>query len=59
MVMSMTIKDIRTATGLSQARFAERFHIPTRTIENWESGIRKPPVYVIYLLALAAGITAE
>ena len=41
--MNYTIKDIRTATGLTQAKFADRFHIPTRTIENWERGIRKPP----------------
>lgn len=26
------------------------FEIPTRTIENWESGTRKPPVYVEKLI---------
>lgn len=55
----MTIKDIRTATGLSQAKFAERFRIPRRTVENWESGTSTPPPYVVYLLAIAAGIENE
>lgn len=55
----MTIKDIRTHTGLSQARFAERFRIPLHTLTNWEQEIREPPEYVIYLLAIAAGVESE
>lgn len=55
----MTIKDIRTATGLSQAKFAERFKIPLHTLTNWEQEIREPPEYVIYLLAMAAGTESE
>lgn len=37
-------------TGLTQAEFAKKFHIPKRSIENWESGKRKCPEYVNYLL---------
>lgn len=55
----MTIKDIRAHTGLTQVKFAERYHIPTRTLENWERGIRKPPEYVIYLLALATRLADD
>ncbi len=46
----MTVKGIRERTGLSQARFGERYHIPKRTIEDWETERRTPPVYVVELL---------
>lgn len=46
----MTIKKLRQLTRLSQAEFGERFGIPCRTIENWESEKRHPPKYVIDLL---------
>jgi len=46
----MTVKEIRSLTVLSQAKFAERYGIPRRTIENWESGTTKCPKYVIELL---------
>ena len=45
-----TIKQIREYSGLSQSKFSEKYGIPKRTIENWESGIRKCPDYVISLL---------
>ena len=46
----MTIKELRTATGLSQAKFAKLLDIPTRTIEDWEGGRHKPPDYVVKLI---------
>lgn len=46
----MTVKEIRALTGLSQVKFGEKYHIPPHTIEGWEMGIRKPPVYVLELL---------
>ena len=46
----MTIKELRTTTGLSQAKFAKLLEIPTRTIEDWESGRHKPPAYVVKLI---------
>lgn len=48
--MKDTIKEIRKQTGLSQAKFSERYNIPKRTIENWESGKNEPPEYVVDLL---------
>ena len=45
-----TIKELRTATGLSQAKFAKLLDIPTRTIEDWESKRHKPPYYVVKLI---------
>ena len=44
------IKDIRAASGLSQVKFAQRYGIPRRSIENWESGITECPSYVVNLL---------
>lgn len=48
---SNVIKELRKRTGLSQMSFAKKFNIPKRTIESWESGERKPPVYVIDFLS--------
>lgn len=46
----MTIKEARQVAGLSQAKMSSLFEIPKRTIENWESGTRKPPAYVEKLI---------
>lgn len=43
---SERFKEARAETGLSGAKLAERMLIPIRTLENWESGVRTPPVYV-------------
>lgn len=41
---------MRTLLGDTQNEFSLRYNIPFRTIQNWESGVRKPPEYVIALL---------
>lgn len=46
----MTIKELRTATGMSQRAFGEYFGIPCRSIENWEGGQRKCPSYLLELM---------
>ena len=46
----MTVKDIRILTGMTQVEFAKQYHIPKRTIEDWERGATKPPAYVVELL---------
>ena len=46
----MTIKELRSKTGLSQHKFGEKYHISFKNIQNWEQGQRKCPDYVIYLL---------
>ena len=45
------IKALREATGLTQRAFAGLLGIPKRSIENWESGVSKPPEYVVRLIA--------
>ena len=44
------IKTLRARTGLSQAKFADKYGIPKRTVENWEGGVNEPPTYVLRLL---------
>lgn len=44
------VRTLRNITGLTQAEFGNRYMIPTRSIQNWESGDREPPKYVRYLL---------
>ena len=47
----MTILELRQKTGLSQIKFATRFHLNVRTVQQWEQGTRKTPDYVIWLIA--------
>lgn len=44
------IKEARVNAGLTQAKMAEVFKIPKRTIENWETGSRKPPEWAELLI---------
>lgn len=46
----MTVKEMREKLGLTQEAFSRRYNIPKRTIENWESGKSKPPIYVMEML---------
>lgn len=46
----MNIKDLRTASGMTQQQFSDYFNIPKRTIENWEGGQRKCPEYLLELM---------
>lgn len=36
--------------NLSQRKAAALYHIPLRTWENWEMGVRTPPLYVIEMM---------
>ncbi len=47
-----TLKELRRRTGLSQAGFAKKFFIPLSTYEHWEMNVRKPPIYVVKMIAL-------
>lgn len=46
----MNIREMRTMLGDTQSEFAARYNIPFRTVQNWESGVRTPPEYMISLL---------
>jgi DNA-binding transcriptional regulator YiaG len=46
----MTIKELRTACGMTQQAFADYLKIPKRSIENWENGTYKPAEYLTELI---------
>jgi len=46
----MTIKELRTITGLSQSKFALKYHINLTNLHNWEQGVYRTPETVLYLL---------
>ena len=46
----MNIRELRTRLGDTQSEFAARYNIPFRTVQNWETGMRKPPEYIVSLL---------
>lgn len=56
----LTIKEMRQRTGWTQAKFAERFGIPLKTLESWESGgsasSRKCSIYQKLCLAEVLGM---
>ena len=46
----MTFKELRQLSGMTQLAFAEYFEIPKRSIENWDTGARKCPEYLLKLM---------
>lgn len=46
----MTSKEIRELLGISRAEFSKKYGIPVRTLENWDSGKRNPPEWILKLL---------
>lgn len=46
----MSLKELRKASGMTQKAFADYFHIPKRTVENWEQGVNEVPKYLIELI---------
>jgi len=51
---SASIADIRRALGLSQVRFASRFGLNVRTIQDWEQGRSLPDQPARVLLKVIA-----
>lgn len=46
----MTIREFRILVGLTQKEFSNRYGIPVRTLQDWETGRRTPPEYLPPLL---------
>lgn len=51
---AVSIKNIRTKLGLSCEEFAKAFAFKTKTIQNWEQGLRTPPEHVLAYLRVIA-----
>lgn len=45
-----TIKEMRTAAGMTQKAFAEYFGLSKRAVESWEGGKRECPAYLFDLM---------
>ena len=41
-VDALSIKELRSKTGLSQPKFAALLHVDVGTLRNWEQGRREP-----------------
>lgn len=52
------LRELRETMGLNRREFAEMYGIPVRTIEDWEYGKRKMPVYLLRLLAYKVKLDA-
>lgn len=50
---NMSISEMRQYLKISRAEFSRRYHIPLRTLENWESSTNQCPEYVLKLLERA------
>ncbi|MBE5936094.1 MAG: helix-turn-helix domain-containing protein [Lachnospiraceae bacterium] len=50
------IKELREATGMNRREFCEYYGIPYRTVQDWESGKRTMPEYVLRLMKYKAEI---
>ena len=50
-IMSITIKELRENTGLSQTLFAKKYEIPVSALRKWEQGESKPAPYIIKMLS--------
>lgn len=48
--LNAQIRELRRVSGLSQTTFAEKFEIPTRTLQDWEHNRRTPPIYVVGMI---------
>lgn len=53
------VKEIRRATGLSQAAFAQAFGIPLGTLRDWEQGRSRPEGVARAYLVVIREIPAE
>lgn len=53
-VAHMSVAEIRTHTGLTQAEFATKFCVPLRTVQNWE--YRGCPDYIRLMMARIIGL---
>lgn len=44
------IKDARLEVGLTRAELSKKYNIPIRTLEDWDSGRRKPSEWLENLI---------
>ena len=46
----MSVKELRSEYQMNIKQFSEYFGIPYRTVQNWNSGTRECPTYLVDLM---------
>ena len=46
----LTVKELRKLTGLSQTKFADKYHLTPQQVRTWEQGRRNIPESSLYML---------
>lgn len=57
--MKNSFKELRESLKLSQSQFANKFNMPVKTVQSWESGNRNPPKYVLIMMLRICELEAE
>lgn len=58
-VVHMTAAELVKASGMTQTKFAARFMIPLRTVQNWSGGQRTMPRYEKFMFAVILGLFGD
>ena len=48
---TMSIEELRAQTGLSQQKFADKFHMRVDNVRCWEQGVSSPLPCIEYMVA--------
>lgn len=46
------VKNLRDRYGLTREQFCDVFCIPYRTLQSWELGVRRCPLYVLRMMEM-------
>lgn len=58
-VTHMTPRELIAEAGLNQSKFARRFGIPLRTVQDWCGGRRSMPEYLKFMCAELLGVLIQ
>lgn len=50
--MMCDVKQLRERFGLTREQFCDAFCIPYRTLQSWELGLRRCPLYVFRMMEM-------
>lgn len=50
MELKERIKKLRKDMELSQSKFANKYSLPVRTLQQWEQGRGAPPEYIVIMM---------
>lgn len=49
-IHTLANNNLKNTRRISRAEFSRRYHIPIRTLEDWENEKRTPPIYIKMLI---------